>query len=53
MICQAFEDILEGVEFERSKAAFCKPQCLKRISAAAVEGVSYVTYQLVADLLRC
>ena len=25
VVCQAFEDILEGVEFEGGEAAFCPP----------------------------
>lgn len=29
VIRETFEDILKGVEFERSEASFCEPQSLK------------------------
>ena len=32
VICQALEDILEGVEFEGSEASFCESHCLMVIS---------------------
>lgn len=30
VVCEALEDILEGVEFERGKASFCELQGLPR-----------------------
>ena len=41
MICQALEDILEGVEFEGSKASLCEFQCLRGIA-----GISRVDFNV-------
>lgn len=38
MICQAFEDILEGVELERGKASFCELEGLGIVSSCFSNG---------------
>jgi hypothetical protein len=53
MVCEAFEDILERIQFEGSEASFCEFESLSRsISSGGMWGVGQLPAHGLAALLK-